>query len=164
MKKLFLLPVMMFALVGCNKPAGGPQTIKFDAAEFTNASTTAGPASLEKEGLKVEFTKVTLNDWTIVKDDPTTAVKELRVNKGSDGSSTMKFSGKTVTKVEFVCQLDNGSSLYGMDGFTTEVGTLSKTTVGEQNQTGYWEGEASELILATKNHQVRIYSFTVTCK
>ena len=164
MKKLFLLPIMMFALVGCNKPAGGPQTVTFEAADFTTVTlngSTQVAAELEKDGVKVAFTKVTRYEWSIVEGED--KVQELRIGKQANGSSTMTITGKTITRIDFVSQLDLGSSAYGPT-FDASAGEMSSITVGERNQTAYWSGESDNLVLSAKTNQVRAYSFTITYK
>lgn len=137
--------------------------INFAAADFS-ATTTAAAASLEKDGLKVSFSSVTLNDWTKKQGDDSTKTKELRVQK----NSTMSFTGKKVTSIEFVCQLDSvydgRTTYYGIDGFTASTGTVTKGEIQELEQLGTWEGEDDKLVLTAANHQVRIFSFVVHCE
>ncbi len=140
-----------------NKQEVAPATISFTAADFNASTASFTTASATKDGLTISFTKAkgaTYDGHT-----------QLRVTKGAD--STMTFSGKTVTKIEFVCELDytdkDGKvSPYGVDGFKASVGTITKGAVGEKSQAGTWEGESSSLVLTASEHQVRIVSFVVT--
>lgn len=162
MKKLFLLPLMMFALVGCNQPAGGgAKEIVFTAEDFNSASQTDfSLASAEKEGLKVAFTKLKYapaGQSQAGESYPS----QIRSTKSAD--ATMTLSGKTVTKVVFACQND---SRYGADGFVASAGTIGENAADQENNTlnATWTGESSELVFTSSGHQVRIIKFTVTVK
>ena len=165
MKKLFLLPLMMFALVGCNQPAGGgAKEIAFTAEDFSSASQTAfTTASLQKDGLTISFTKVKYAPAGTSQAGEAFPA-QLRVTKADD--STMTITGKKVTKVDFVCALDyvgsSSTSYYGPDGFTYTVGKMSNIDKGEANQKASWAGESENLVFTASGHQVRIISFTVT--
>lgn len=177
MKKLFLLPVAaMLMLAGCtqggNQGGGGggpaaPTTISFSAEEFTVADDSA---TLEKGGLTVTFgVKVTKNEWALDQSKPDEKSWQLRANK----NSAVTFSGKSLAKIDFVCQLDyvgdKSTSYYGASGFVPGEGQgeMSADVAGEQTQTGTWtvgETEVTSLTLTASNHQVRVFSFVVTLK
>ena len=163
MKKLFLLPLMMFALVGCNQqPAGGgAKEITFTADDFNHASQSDfGLASLEKEGLTISFTKLKYAPAGTTQAGEAYPA-QIRSTKAND--ATMTFAGKTVTKVVFSCQND---SRYGADGFVASAGKLGENSVDTENNTlnATWEGEASDLVFTSSAHQVRLIKFVVTCK
>ncbi len=120
MKKLFLLPVMMFALVGCNKPAPAGPVCKLDFSSVTEttgksyesaeAATTAF-ASYKVEGQAVTVTEVT----NVYEGGGTGGAKEnaaglLKLGKGK-GNGVLKFTAASdVTKVILNCHSFYASS------------------------------------------------------
>lgn len=137
---------------------GGETTVAFAISDFTNASTADFTvANATVSGISVAFTKVKKATYS--------GHDHFRVTKAND--STMTITGGTITKVEFVCELDytssSGTSYYGAgSGFVAGAGTLGADVVGASSQTATWTGSSTSLVFTASGHQVRIISFVVT--
>lgn len=152
-------PVVITATLGgkvaqCNvtvtaEDPSAPVTI--NATDLGMTSTSSPGAALEytTQGLTISFSGV----WS------GTQTGDV-VHARCGANSTISFSGKTITKIEFVCSPDASSKDYGPKNFTASSGEI---VVGgsSSTRTGTWTGSAADLVL-TCTAQVRIVSMTIT--
>lgn len=127
-------------------------SVEMAASEMTFTST-ASP------GAAVSFTKggVTLALSAAWKGTYSGTV-QARCGK----NSTVTFSGKTITKIEFVCSGDASGTDYGPKNFSITSGDGEIAVTGDSTQrTGTWTGSTTELVLKC-TASVRLISVVVT--
>ena len=96
MKKLFLLPVMMFALVGCNKPAAPAKTYTLVKESITmvdsTQSSTYAKYNGEHEFEDIKFTTADVMQGTYCD----TGVIQFKANVGKSTFTTGSFKKATL--------------------------------------------------------------------
>jgi len=141
MKKFLLFT---FALVAAFTTAFA-QTVTFDATTDKTESSSAGAASLTKDGVTIAVSNGILGNGT-----------NYRCYKSE--TLTITSTVGNIESITITCTA-NGTSKYGPGNFTVTDGSY---TYDESGKTGTWTGDASEVVLTASDNQVRMTSIEVT--
>ena len=131
-------------------------TISFGLTDFPGLEGTSSPgvsSTATKNGLSVAISAC----WEGSRGQ---SYQNVRIGK----NATVTFSGKTITKIEFVCDRNNKETSYGIDGFVASTGTLTDNGETSVSRTGTWVGESDSLVLTASVHNVRLISMVVYYK
>ena len=127
------------------------------STSFEVTATEIGMTATASPGASLTYTEneVTFVFSAVWQGTQTGDVVHARLGK----NSTLTISGKTITKIEFVCSPDASGNNYGAEKFTVNTGAI--TAGGSSSgRTGTWIGSSDNLVF-TAGAQVRIVSMTV---
>ena len=151
MRKLFTLLMMAVLAFGASAT-----DIVFDSNPDGGTKGTSTQASaadqMTKDGVTISCTAAAFG--------VTGTAENTYAYRFAKNSTTTITSTRKITKIVFTCIPKVGSNSYGSDGF--DAASTSGLSLSDDQTTATWTGDATEVQLVAKNHQVRAPKIVVT--